>query len=693
MTKRAVPLRTLAALGFGVVALAAILYYASTVDGRGPTVLGISLTQHVSDDPRQALTTSSIEVDFSEPVQHASAQAAFTISPDVDGDFSWSASSLTFTPKMPLPLRTAFEVSIGPGVRDQAGNEISTVPDPFAFTTVGNPAVIASAPADGATDVPLDAPIAVTFSTLMDTASVEGAVRLTPAVELRMRWSREELTIVPVAGFEPNRRYALTIGVEAQDQAGTPLERPFRLAFRTVPSGLAPEAIVPADGVAGVAVTTPIALVFDRALDPDSVEDDLLAITPAVAGSLDVVAPPGAAGLLDGARRVLRFQPSGPLDPNTTYEVTLGRGLLGADGAGLPAGMSWTFTTGAPTETLSNQVVFISERAGIANLWAMNPDGSNQRQVSAELSPITGYSVSPDGRACVIGDGATIVWQRADGSARRPLTDPDVVEFDASYTPDGRAITFGRADPELGTGLGLWMRDADGSDPRRIELPTGASASPAAGEPAAAPLLRAPRMSPDGTALAFVDASGRVAILDLELLQVAAAPFEALSEPTWLADGSGVLVSGLPAGSGIDAGTHRPHLPVPLLDPETRGLGPAQLAEVHIVRLERFATSVAPTAFGARAVRPAVDPDGRYAFIRLEGGVAAGGSLWVTSALDTAGDAVLDDPGQLVGSASFAPEPGLMLVSRADAGVWLLTVSDGAMRRLSPDGWLPRWQP
>ena len=693
MKKRAVPLRSLVALATGLAILGAILYYASTVDLRGPTVRAISLTQHLGGDTHQALTTSSIEVDFSEPVDHASAQEAFAISPEVAGAFSWSAASLTFTPAERLPLRTDFEVSIGPGIHDQAGNPLGGIPPPFAFTTVGNPIVVASEPVDAASDVALDAPIQIRFSTLMDTASVERAVRLSPDLEVTLRWSREELTIVPFRPLEPNRRYTLTIGVEARDQAGTPLERAFRLAFRTAPSGLAPEVITPADGVAGIAVTTPVAIVFDRPLDPESVNDDLLTISPDVAGSLEAIASPGAAGMGDGSSRVLRFQPSGPLDPNTTYEVTLEPGLLGADGAGLPAGVSWTFTTGAPTATLSNQVLFLSDRAGIANLWAMNPDGSNQRQLSAELSPVTGYSVAPNGRAYLTGDGSAIVWQRADGSARRTLTDPDQVEFDAAYTPDGTQITFARADPGLGTSLGLWMRGADGSDPRPIELPSEASASPSTGEAAAVPLLRAPRISPDGTAVAFVDEAGRVAILDLELRQLAAAPFDALSEPLWLPDGSGVLVSGLPAGPGGEGVAYEPQTPVQVLDPASRSLGAEQLAAVHVVRLNRFATTVSATAFGAGAVRPAVDPDGRFAFIGLEGGVVEGGSLWVTSALGVRGEALLRDPDPPAASVSFAPEPGALLVARLGDGVWLVNLDAGSPRQLSGDGWLPRWLP
>jgi hypothetical protein len=680
----------MAVLGIGVAVLGGILYYASTVDARGPTVVAISLTQHLSSDAEQALTTTSVEVDFSEPVEHPSAEAAFAITPATDGAFSWSAASLTFTPASRLPLRTEFEVSIGSGVHDRAGNAMTGAPRQLRFTTVGNPTVVASEPVDATADVALDAPIAVDFSTLMDTVSVEAALQVAPDANVSLRWSRERLTVVPLPGWEPNRRYSLTIGVAARDQAGTPLEHQFSLSFRTVAAGLSVEAIVPADGVGGVSVTTPIALIFEQALDPDSVHDDLLSISPGVAGSLELVAPSGAAGLRDAAPRILRFQPSGQLDPNTTYQVTLGPGLLGADGTGMPEGMSWTFTTGAPSATLSNQVVFLSDRAGITTLWAMNPDGSNQRQLSAELSPITTYSVAPDGRSFLTGDGAAITWQRTDGTARSVLTDPAVVEFDAAYSPDGTVITFGRADPALGSGLGLWMRDADGSDPRPIELPTGVLASPSTSLATHVPLLRAPRMSPDGSALAFIDEAGRVDILDLELQQLASAPFVALSEPTWLADQSGVLVAGLPASSGIEPQPYRPDSAVVVLDPASADLGAAQVAALHVVRMDRFATSVRATAFGAGASRPAVDAGGRYAYIRLEASELRTGSLWTASGLETVGEEISMPADWRVSSASFAPEPGSLVID--PDGVWLLSLA-GHAQKLSQDGWLPRWLP
>lgn len=682
--------------------LTAILYYASTVDGRPPAVLRISLTQHLTGSVETALTTSSVEVDFSEPVEHASAEAAFAISPKVAGSFSWSSASLTFTPAARLPLRTEFAVIVSGGVRDLVGNAMAAGPQRFRFVTVGNPSVVRSDPAEAQKEVALDGPIAIDFSTLMDTASVERAVRLEPATQVRFQWSRERLTITPLAPLDPDRRYTVTIGIGALDQAGTPLVAPFALTFRTVVSSLRADTLIPADGVAGAAVTSPIAIVFDRPIDLASVHDDLLTIVPAVAGSINAIAAPGAALSAGNELRVLRFLPSGPLDPNTTYQVTLRPGLLGTDGAGMPAGVSWSFTTGSPAATLSNQIVFLSDRAGIANLWAMNPDGTNQRQVSAELSPVIDYAVSPDGRSFVVADGATIVWQRADGSARRVLTDAGTVEFDPAFSPDGGTLVFGRADPSLGSGLGLWMRNGDGSDPRPVELPGGASPAPSPSIPLAVPLLRVPRISPDGSALAYVDQAGFVAILDLGTRVVTTARFIAASEPAWLPDSSAVLLSGLTSGSGGGPPAYRPGSRVTPLDPASFELDGKQVAGLRVVELDRGATTVFSSGFGRGAGRPVVDASGRVAYLKFgETGVEQG-TPWLTDTLDAAGAPVIAAPGGEAGSVAFTPERDAIVIGRPSAigapggqgeGVWLVTLDGGEMRQLSTDGWGPRWLP
>ena len=102
---RAVLLRYWVVVVIGLVLLGGILYYASTVDGRPPTVQRISLTLHVSEDERLALTTTAIEVGFSEPVRPETAEAAFRLEPPVPGEFSWSGAVMRFTPQRRLPRK------------------------------------------------------------------------------------------------------------------------------------------------------------------------------------------------------------------------------------------------------------------------------------------------------------------------------------------------------------------------------------------------------------------------------------------------------------------------------------------------------------------------------------------------------------------------------------------------------------
>jgi Tol biopolymer transport system component len=707
---RGVLVRTLAVFGVGAAILVGILYYASTVDARPPLVLSIGVTQHLSTDSAVALTTTSIEVVFSEPVQPLTAVSAFRISPATRGAFSWSGTQMTFTPAARLPLQSAFKVRVQAGVRDRAGNAMAAPSTLFSFETVGNPTVVASDPADGDQQVALDTQIQIDFSTLMDTASVDRALVILPSVQARLRWSGERLSIEPFAALQPNQQYLVRLTTSAHDQAGTPLQQEFTLSFQTVREGLSAVTIVPADQVEGVAGTTPIAVIFDRPLDPSSVSGSSLSVTPAVAGSLDVVAAPGAAGLADTGPRILRFQPSGPLRPNTTYDVHLAPGLRGADGARLASELSWTFTTGAPAITLSNQIVFLSDRAGVANLWAMNTDGSNQRQLSAELSPVTDYAIAPDGRSFVVGDGAVLVLQRADTSNRRLLTEAGTIEFDPAFSPDGDTIVFGRADPATGSGLGLWTRSADGGDPRAVQLPTPASPSPtatpssmASGSPAGfrVPLLRAPRYSPDGTALAFVDEAGRLEILNLASGRVMVTSVFVVTPPVWLPDSSALVASTLPIGPATPTRQLQAHSAPAPLDPAALPLSADQLRSLQVVRVEAASGLVTTLPFSAGATRPAVDADGRISYVTLDAGDNRAGRLWLSTAAGTTSVELLQTDDGSETTTGFAPERGILVVARAApapsastlAGVWLVDVSSGVGSQLVADGWQPRWLP
>lgn len=690
-------LRSLAVLGIGLVVTIGILYYASTVDGRPPLVERIGLTQHQPADPEVALTTTTIEIAFSEAVQEPSAEGAFRIEPATGGEFAWSGTTMTFTPDARLPLETAYRVWVAAGVLDEAGNAMAADSDPLEFTTVGPPVVATTEPIDGSHDAPLDGPIVIAFSVLMDTASVEEALRISPSAHLEMSWDGEQLSLTPADQLAEGNLYTVTIGTGARDSTGEPLAAPFRFSFTTTQSPLEASLLVPADGTDGVATTTPIAAFFDRALDAASLSSDSLTIEPAVAGDLELIAAPGAAGIRDPAQRILRFQPSAPLQPNTTYHVVVDAEVTGADESQLGGTVEWSFTTGAPRSTLSNQVVFLSDRAGIANLWAMNPDGSVQRQLSSELSPVIGYAVAPNGRSFIVADGAILVLQGADGSDREQLTANDAIEYDPAWSPDGTSFAFGRSDRASGEGLGLWLRDAQGGNERRIELPdelvSGASPVPRAStDVAAGELLRGPRYSPDGAALAFVDISGRVGVVELPAGRLTTAPLVAAGPPVWLRDSTGVLLAAV-AGGGLE----RPEagLPFPELSPTGDALTSVQRASLHSVRLDRGAQRAEQLGLPRGAWIPAASRDVALVILAPPSAPDAAGELWLSQeTVDPSLDRrLLDDSGPSVQSATFGVDAESALAARSGGGIWVVDVPSGRGQQLSDDGWLPSWLP
>ncbi|MGQ0609223.1 MAG: Ig-like domain-containing protein [Chloroflexota bacterium] len=685
---RAVVLRSLAVVAIGAIVLAGVLYVASTVDGRPPSVVGIALTQPLPDEEGQGLPTTSLEVTFTELVDQGSAAAALSIEPDVDGSVSWSGSIMIFTPDEPLALATDYVVSIAPGVEDLVGNRMTEAPPAFGFETTGSPEVVETQPVDGATDVALDATIALRFSTLMDTASVEAALRLGPAFPHEVRWSGQLLEIVPTEPLRAETEYRIDIAEDAFDVSGVELSVPIQVAFRTLASELDVSVLVPTDESDGIGPTSPIAIFFDRAIDPASVSDELLTITPDVAGSIELVDELGNEPFEPGDGRVLRFTPSGALPANTTFEVVLAPDVAGLDAGRLAEPISWTFTTGAPPPTLSNQITFLSDRAGITNLWAMNPDGTAAHQLSTELTEVLDYAVAPDGSSFVVGDGRNLVMVNADGTDARVLTEDGVVEFDATYGPDGQVLAFARADAVTGRGMGIWELPISGDAATRVELPTDAndpasSAPDDAGE--GADWLRAPRYAPDGDALAVVDPGGWVGIVDLTTDTVTRVRHEAQAPPVWLPDGSAILLSGGAAQRTGEVGA---------VDVPVEPLRPATDATVGV--LARAGDTVEASGFGEGAFVAAVASDGRIAYLRRDG------SVRLTDDPAQPGTVPSSLAGERIGAVAFAPGEEAMVVVVLRAGA-AEPGDDGSIERvelglrgrdvLINDGWRPRWLP
>ena len=100
------------------------------------------------------------------------------------------------------------------------------------------------------------------------------------------------------------------------------------------------------------------------------------------------------------------------------------------------------------------------------NLYVVNGDGSGLRRLRTQWAALINPSWSADGKT--IRFGSYLV--QADGSGQTEL--PRNVPFAGAWSPDGKRFAFAHVDSSPGNGTdanaGLWVVNADGSNPRRV---------------------------------------------------------------------------------------------------------------------------------------------------------------------------------------------------------------------------------
>ncbi|HYX11626.1 MAG TPA: Ig-like domain-containing protein, partial [Candidatus Acidoferrum sp.] len=608
----------------------------------------------------------------------------------VPGSFRWDGdTTLIFTPNDRLPFDTQFLVQIAAGFEDSAGNATTAPTDAWTFRTVGLPLVTGASPA-GTDPVPVDTTVVLTFDRLMATTSVEQAVRVSPNVAYRASWSQRVLTLTFANDLAFGTTYTISVGTGATDTDGAHLAQPFNVRFTTVAAGVAILATTPADGASGVSVRGPITVAFDTPIDPGSLAGSL-EITPPVGGSFSVVATPSDAAIPSPSPsespseappgKVLLFTPDGALAAHTTYTVTL-RPVIHrlASPEQVAAGETWTFTTGQPATSAQNQVLFLTARSGIRNLWMMNPDGTNPRQVTAELAPVSGYDVTVDGGLIAIGSGGVVRVLRVDGSDERTVTGAGRYEYAPVFTPDGHSLIVARRSAD-GTDLGYWLEPVPGvgsGGERRILVdgapPIGSAARTDEGiEQIGATGSWSGRIAFAGTSGTVLIAGGDGSLRIVELGHPEQAPLpvpvSSSTAPFWSAADDAFLV----VGAGSDG-----------------------RSALWTVRRDGTANRVTDAA------GPAVG-DGRRAVAVLQSAFHGSGEPLhaafltnpgaVPTLLTTAAD--LSDRTPV-----FSPNGQEILFVRVPtaqpdtpAGIWVVATDGANLRQLTRDGADPRWLP
>lgn len=194
------------------------------------------------DNSRFVGPRAEVRVEFNQPVERASAEARFSLSPQgaaapVAGSFQWPDDrTLVFQPAQPLPLSTTFQAEVQAGVRARGADAAMAQGVRWGFTTVGVPRVESTDPPNGSQRAGRWG-VRIVFTNPMDQESVEENIAIHPSPEDDPFFFWEENGRAVFIGFsmEPSSPYRVTLGTGARDRYGQPLAEPLDLRFVTAP--------------------------------------------------------------------------------------------------------------------------------------------------------------------------------------------------------------------------------------------------------------------------------------------------------------------------------------------------------------------------------------------------------------------------------------------------------------------------
>jgi Tol biopolymer transport system component len=135
----------------------------------------------------------------------------------------------------------------------------------------------------------------------------------------------------------------------------------------------------------------------------------------------------------------------------------------------------------------NDRIVYLSQAGRAGNdIWIMNADGSNAKQLTVGARACRGLAVTSDGRYIIfVSDraGHFNLWRvDIDGNNLRQLTGGDG-EFYPDSTPDGSWVVYQRGEVEPS----LWKVRTDGGEPVQLTSTRGSG----------------PAVSPDGKSIAY----------------------------------------------------------------------------------------------------------------------------------------------------------------------------------------------
>jgi hypothetical protein len=221
--------------------------------------------------PNEAIgTTREVAVLFSKPMDPASINTNCFIVAGATGTVTYDTTNqiAAFKPLAAFAPNTMYNARITVGARDMSGTPLAA-PFDFSFTTRATadtslPTIAAVNVNAGATCVPLNQQIMITFTEQMDSLTINPNTVFIEGVTGSVSYNvgSQVATFTPSANLAANTTFTIMVTEGAKDMGGNSMAAPFQQAFTTGPcegGGVPPVALCPFIGgfsvLAGSAVT------------------------------------------------------------------------------------------------------------------------------------------------------------------------------------------------------------------------------------------------------------------------------------------------------------------------------------------------------------------------------------------------------------------------------------------------------
>jgi ketosteroid isomerase-like protein len=308
----------------------------------------------------------------------------------VTGAVSYAGNTATFTPAAALAVSTLYTATITTGSKDPTGAPLAAN-HVWTFTTAPPPAVTATDPANGATNVPLNQKVSASFNTPMTASTITAAGTFTVAIAgggaavpgaVTYDSASNTAIFTPTAALTASTQYTATVTTAAKSSQGNALPANYVWSFTT---GVATNASAPtvtstdpANIATGVPLNQKVAATFSTFMDPSTIS---------AVGTFTVAATVGGAavpGSVSYAGKTAVFTPTANLAASTQYTATITTAAKDLTGVAMAANYVWSFTTGlvtnavGPTITVTNPAniatnVFIDTTVSATFSTAMDP--------------------------------------------------------------------------------------------------------------------------------------------------------------------------------------------------------------------------------------------------------------------------------------------------------------------------------